>query len=83
MAQGQFTKQEADATLTAVDEMFKALSRPKQGEYLGHLNDICLFIGAAKKAAPNKALECNHTNTVAVEGRGVVCVDCGAHLTGD
>ena len=47
MAQGEFTKEEAKETITAVEEMWKALSKPKQGEYFGHLNDIMLFITAA------------------------------------
>lgn len=54
MAQGEFTKQEADETLKALDEMFRALSKPKQADYLGHFNDICLFIEAAKRAAPDE-----------------------------
>ncbi len=54
MSQGQFTKQEADATEEAVKELFEALSKPKQREFLGHLNDIALFISAAKKAAPEE-----------------------------
>jgi hypothetical protein len=54
MAQGEFTKQEADETSKAVDELFRALSKPKQREYLGHLNDISLFISAAKAAAPDE-----------------------------
>lgn len=54
MAQGEFTKEEADETIKAVEEMYKALSRAKQGEYLGHLNDIFLFIEAAQREAPNE-----------------------------
>lgn len=52
MAQGEFTKEEADSTKKAVEEMFKGLSKGKRGEFLGHLNDIFLFIEAAKRAAP-------------------------------
>lgn len=54
MAQGEFTKQEAKVTLEAVNEMFEAIAKRKQGEYLGHLNDICLFIGAAARNAPDQ-----------------------------
>lgn len=54
MAQGQFTKQEADETLKAVTEMFDALSRSKRFDYIGHLNYIGLFLEAAKQAAPNE-----------------------------
>ena len=55
MAQGEFTKVEAAETEKAVDEMFKALSKPKQAEFLGHLNDIFLFLAAAKKVAPDES----------------------------
>lgn len=54
MAQGQFTKQEADETSTAVSEIFKALPMKKQREFFGHWNDILLFIAAAKRAAPDE-----------------------------
>ena len=54
MAQGQFTKEEAAATVTTVGEMYKALSKLKQAEYIGHLNDILLFVEAAQREAPNE-----------------------------
>lgn len=53
MAQGEFTKEEADATIEAVSDMFKAIPKSKSMNYLGHLNDVMLFIEAAKKNAPN------------------------------
>lgn len=34
--------------------MYKALSKANKAAYFGHLNDICLFIEAAKKNAPDK-----------------------------
>jgi hypothetical protein len=55
MAQGQFTKQEADSIKAAVDEIFDALPRKKRLDFLGDLNDILLFIHAAREAAPNEA----------------------------
>ena len=54
MAQGEFTKQEAAETIKAIDEMYRALSKARQREYVGHLNDICLFIEAAQRAAPDE-----------------------------
>lgn len=54
MAQGEFTKEEAKETVVAIDEMYKALSKPKQREFFGHLNDILLFIETAKKNAPEE-----------------------------
>lgn len=56
MAQGQFTKQEAAATREAVQEMFDAFSRPKKMEYIGHLNDVLLFISAAAAVAPDETV---------------------------
>ena len=53
MAQGQFTKEEADETIKALDELYAGLSKPKQAQFFGHLNDIHLFLNAAKEAAPN------------------------------
>jgi len=52
MAQGEFTKEEAAETLKAVEELFAALPKSKKREFLGHLNDISLFLEAAKRAAP-------------------------------
>lgn len=52
MAQGDFTKAEAEETKKALDELFGALSKSKKAEFLGHWNDIALFIEAAKKHAP-------------------------------
>jgi len=54
MAQGEFTKEEARATLDAVCEIFAALPQVKRAKFIGHLNDVCLFIEAAKQAAPGK-----------------------------
>lgn len=47
-----FTKVEALDAMNAVKEMFRGLAVPKQCMYLGHLNDILLFLGAAHRAAP-------------------------------
>ncbi|KKL49273.1 hypothetical protein LCGC14_2317150 [marine sediment metagenome] len=52
MAQGEFTKEESKETMNAVEEMWKALSKPKREEFFGHLNDIMLFLSAAEKNAP-------------------------------
>lgn len=54
MAQGEFTKEEAAATRVAVEELFDAVPKSKRGEYIGHLNDIYLFLEAAKAAAPEE-----------------------------
>lgn len=51
MAQGEFTKAEAEETIKAVTELYEAIPKSKRAGYLGHMNDIYLFIDAAKKAA--------------------------------
>ena len=53
MAQGDFTKEEAQSTEDAFKEVFETLSRRKKMEFFGHANDIYLFLQAAKDAAPD------------------------------
>lgn len=52
MAQGEFTKEEAKQTQETVSDMFEGLPKSKKLDYIGHLNDILLFLSAAEKAAP-------------------------------
>lgn len=54
MAQGEFTKQEADATIEAVKELIDAIPKVKKMAFFGHANDIFLFLQVAKKNAPDK-----------------------------
>ncbi|NUQ33350.1 MAG: hypothetical protein HUU29_00220 [Planctomycetaceae bacterium] len=54
MAQGEFTKEEAQTTREAVEEMFDAIPKTKRINFIGHLNDILLFLTAAKNAAPSE-----------------------------
>lgn len=54
MAQGQFSKEEAEMTETAFKEVFNALPKSKQMSFIGHANDIYLFLAAAKQAAPSE-----------------------------
>lgn len=54
MGQGDFTKEEADHVIETVCELHKGLAKKKQFDYLGHLNDILLFIEAAKRNAPGE-----------------------------
>ena len=54
MAQGNFTKNEAQETMDSFMEVMKGLSKPKQMDFFGHANDIMLFLEAAKRAAPEK-----------------------------
>lgn len=55
MAQGEFTKEEADATIEALEEIMKAFPKSKAVDFFGHFNDVMLFVGAAKEAAPAEA----------------------------
>jgi hypothetical protein len=52
--QGKFCKAEARETRAAVKELFEAIAKTKRSEFLGHLNDIYLFLNAAEAAAPEK-----------------------------
>jgi len=54
MAQGEFTKEEAAATIEAFDEVFKALPPKKKAEYIGHANDIFLFLEACERGCPSE-----------------------------
>lgn len=54
MAQGDFTKQEARETKKAVEELYDALPKSKKMEFIGHLNDIFLFLEASERNAPDK-----------------------------
>jgi hypothetical protein len=40
-----------------VEEMFEAIPKSKCLGYLGYLNDVLLFIGAAERAAPSETTE--------------------------
>jgi hypothetical protein len=52
MAQGEFTKQEVEHALECLESILSGIPKSKKGNYLGDMNDLYLFLGAAKKAAP-------------------------------
>jgi hypothetical protein len=54
MAQGDFTKEEAKATEEAFKEVFDALPKRKQMEFIGHANDIYLFLAACQRECPSE-----------------------------
>ena len=54
MVQGRFTKEEAEATKEAVEGMFDGIPKSRRMNFIGHLNDIMLFLEAAKKVAPEE-----------------------------
>ena len=60
MTQGKFSKEEATATEEAVNEIMEAMPKTKVVEFIGHFNDIFLFLKAAKAAAPNEEQEPQH-----------------------
>lgn len=55
MSQGKLSREEAIHVQACVDDMFKALSKNKAREFLGALNDVCLFLDACKRTMPSEA----------------------------
>ena len=55
MAQGEFTKEEARETRDAVTEIMESMSKKKAVEFIGHFNDVFLFLNAAEAAAPEES----------------------------
>lgn len=49
MSQTDFTLENVDNCSKAAEEMFDAIPKTKRFGYLGHLNDILLFLGGCKK----------------------------------
>lgn len=55
MAQGEFTKEEAKATVETIEEIANDLSaRQRYVKFAAHFNDIFAFLEAAEQAAPRK-----------------------------
>lgn len=52
--ENKFNKEEAQECYDALDEIMKGILKTKAGEFIGHFNDIFLFLNAAKEAAPEK-----------------------------
>jgi len=52
MSEERFTKQEASHVIDAVNDLFKAIPKKKNMDYIGHFNDIFLFLEAAARVAP-------------------------------
>lgn len=52
---GDFTKEEAQETVDSVTEIWKMLSKNKQKATVGFLNQVYLFLEAAKQMAPTEA----------------------------
>ncbi len=54
MTQGKFSKEEAQESKDALEEIMKAMPKSKVGEFVGHFNDIFLFLGACIREAPSE-----------------------------
>jgi hypothetical protein len=54
MAQGDFTKEEAKEVGNIFKEVFEALPKRRQGEFIGHANDIYLFLAACERECPSE-----------------------------
>lgn len=50
--QGLLVKENATDCLEALTEMFNAIPKSKRFNYLGHLNDLSLFLERAQKELP-------------------------------
>lgn len=54
MAQGQFTRQEAKSVTEALEEIMEAIPKSKAMNFVGHFNDLFLFLRAATAKAPSE-----------------------------
>jgi hypothetical protein len=52
MAQGKFTKEEAVHAETCAKRIINLLPKSKMMDIIGEMNDLYLFLSAAKAAAP-------------------------------
>ena len=52
--QGDLTKENAKNAHAAVNEMFDAISKKKQLDFFGHLNDVLLFLESAMRTLPSE-----------------------------
>ncbi|MDD5340194.1 MAG: hypothetical protein PHV13_03005 [Candidatus ainarchaeum sp.] len=55
MTQGKASKEEAKSCSEALTEVMKAFPRSKAAEYIGHFNDIALFLAACENVLPSEA----------------------------
>ena len=53
MAQGEFTREECAATEEALKEIMEAFPKTKALHFIGHFNDVFLFLRAVKKRLQN------------------------------
>lgn len=51
--QNALCKENAENCLLALDEIFDAIPKKRQSDFIGHLNDLALFLSAAESQLPN------------------------------
>jgi len=49
MAQGEFTLEETEEIEKTATEVFEGIPKSRRVRYLGHMNDIYLYLGAARR----------------------------------
>jgi len=54
MTQGKLSKEEAQSCYEATEEIMKAFPKSKALDFIGHFNDIMLFLGTAKRELPSE-----------------------------
>jgi hypothetical protein len=50
--QGKFCKEEVKHVREGYEEVLNAIPKSKKLDYVGHMNDMFLFLSAAEQAAP-------------------------------
>ena len=53
MATGDFTKEEANEIKKMVEELYRLVPGTKRDSFIGHLNEILVFIETARDHAPH------------------------------
>jgi len=57
MTQGKLSKEEAKSCSEALDEIMKAMPKSKVGDFIGHFNDLFLFLSACQRELPSEQVE--------------------------
>jgi len=68
MTQGKASKEEAKSCEEALNEIMKAMPKSKAVEFVGHFNDLFLFLTAVGKVLPSEKDEEAKTQTTPSEG---------------
>ena len=54
MSQGKASKEEAKSCSEALNDIMKAFPKTKAIEFIGHFNDIFLFLSACERTLPTE-----------------------------